>query len=70
MLDYQDIKMCISYMERKNIEKTDFYSGGRSCIMERDVHQDDTIYKVFVYSMVTEKYHPTIFFNKSEVQHW
>lgn len=70
MLDYQDIKICISNMERKNLKEEEFYSGGCSCKMYRFVHHKDTTYNVSVFSRLTGEYHNILCLNKSEVQHW
>jgi hypothetical protein len=70
MLDYKDIKMCISYMEREDTKEEDFYSGSCCCIMQRFVQLDDTIYNVLVYSPLTQNYHPIIKLSKREVQNW
>lgn len=70
MLDYQDIKMCISHMERKDLKEQEFYSGGCNCIMQRFVHHDDTTYNLSVFITLTGQYDPIICFNKSELQKW
>lgn len=67
MLDYLDIKICISNMERKNLLKEEFNSGGCNCLMLRKVHKDDTYYNLLVFSKLSYDFHPIMFFNKSEV---
>ncbi len=67
MLDFIDIKMCMEHMERKNLFKEEFYSGGCNCLMLRKVHKDDTSYNLMVFSKLSHDFHPIMFFNKSEV---
>lgn len=70
MLDYIDIKMCISHMERNNINSKKFLTGGCNCMMYRFVHRDDTTYNLCIFSVLTREYQPILCMNKSELCQW